>query len=278
MKNCADQGLLLQGLVDDELDAANALALEKHLATCSDCAAAYKELRGVRHVLSADDLRFRAPAYLEGRLLAAIDEGAAKPASNAAAPFVERADHGTSAYARTAGLFRRSARAGSLRWAAPALAVAASLALFMIVPRDGGNTRLPLQGELVSDHVRSLLANHLTDVTTSDQHTVKPWFAGKLDFSPPVIDLTDRNFPLVGGRLDYLGGRVVAALVYRRNKHFINLFVWPASRDTEVMGAEHEGYNLLHWAQAGLTFWAVSDVNATELQEFREDFAGRAPT
>jgi len=139
-------------------------------------------------------------------------------------------------------------------------------------PDPGGD----LTTQLVAGHVRSLLANHLTDVQTSDQHTVKPWFTGKIDFSPPVIDLTDRGFPLLGGRLDYIEGKVVAALIYRRNKHVINLFVWP-SDGHPPRSLSQDGYTLLGWRQAGLAYWAVSELNAVELREFMEDFADRAP-
>jgi anti-sigma factor RsiW len=125
--------------------------------------------------------------------------------------------------------------------------------------------------EVLSSHVRSLqVANHQTDVSSSDQHKVKPWFQGHLDFSPPVKDLSKERFSLVGGRLDYLGDHPVAALVYKRREHFINLFIWPSSSDSAAAPAalSRQGYHLSHWTDAGLIYWAVSDLNQNELEEF----------
>lgn len=135
-----------------------------------------------------------------------------------------------------------------------------------------------LAEEVVASHVRSMLADHLTDVASSDQHTVKPWFGGKLDLSPPVVDLTAQGYPLVGGRLDYLNQRPIAALVYRHKQHVINLYVW-TQKGTAVAPrppAELQGYNLRRWQDGDMSFWAVSDVNGADLDEFVRDFKAAA--
>src|SRR3954467_3985097 len=263
MTGCADMKLLMHGLLDGELDAANALTCEEHLAACSRCAAEYEAFQALPHAIQTGDARYRAPDALRSRVLAALDAASEAPPG--------RIDN------RRASPSQPSSWR---RWApvASGLALAASLALFVAAPLRGPD----LTDELVAGHVRSLLVDHLTDVRTSDQHTVKPWFNGKLDFSPPVVDLTSAGFPLVGGRLDYISGRVVAALVFRRREHVINVFVWPPTAQgtqsaSPIEATVQDGYHVVHWTEGGMTFWAVSDLNLPELRAFADAFRARAP-
>ena len=261
---CGEDPTLLHALVDGELDAANSARCEAHVARCPDCTAELERLRALRAMLAQDGIAWRAPPALRAKILASLEQEAAR--TGRAAPVRVSPPNRWGARLREAALSWTAVPSG--------LALAASLALAILVmrPDDGSD----LSGQLVAGHVRSLLANHLTDVQASDQHTVKPWFAGKIDFAPPVIDLDDRGFTLIGGRLDYIENRVVAALIYKRRQHVINLFLWPS--DTRQAAARaKEGFNILTWQQAGLTFCAVSDLNAVELKEFQDDFAERAP-
>ena len=130
-----------------------------------------------------------------------------------------------------------------------------------------------LESQLVDAQVRSLEVQHLVDVPTSDRHVVKPWFNGKIDFAPPVVDLIAQGFPLAGGRLDHLAGRDVAAIVYRRRAHVINLFVWNGAGPAAPTLSRREGYSLVHWGANGLTFWAVSDVDSADLLTFQKEYA-----
>jgi len=275
MSACADKELLLHGLLDGELDAANTLSCEAHLKECAGCAAEFARLQALRSRLRTPGVAFEAPAALRERITAALGAtagaGVVEIGSGRRADVVDigAAARVGGAAARVSGAERRQRRWVAWGWGGSVAALAASLAfvLFIHLPRVG------VSDELVSSHVRSLLATHLVDVQTSDRHVVKPWFAGKVNFSPPVLELADRGFPLVGGRLDYIHGRVVAAVVYKRRQHIINVFVWPAGSREPVPTAErHDGYNVLGWTQRWLEFWAVSDVDAADLRQLQAAF------
>jgi anti-sigma factor RsiW len=248
MSDCETIRLLVHGLIDGELDAANALAAEAHIADCADCGALHGEVTRLRARLGAADLHYPAPPGLAARIDRAI--------GSAQRPAVRRPRLAWPNWATGAGL----------------TALAASLLVLLMVPRGAD-----LPTEIVAGHVRSLQVAHLVDVVTSDQHTVKPWFAGRIDFSPPVVDTSPAGFALAGGRLDYLDGRPVAAIVYRRRQHVINLFIWPGPGRSEPAADTRDGYNMLHWTSGGMVHWAVSDLNAAELGQFQALIASGEP-
>lgn len=217
------------------------------------------------------EMRLLLQADLDGELspaeaarVAAHVEGCAGCAAvSAALSELSRRIEREAEYARApAGLRRRVAPGRRLVPVGIGLALAASLALFAI-PRGA-----PLRDEIVTSHVRALQPGHLMDVVSTDQHTVKPWFAGKIDFSPPVKDLAAEGFPLVGGRLDYVGGRAVAVLVYRRRQHIMDLYVWPSGSAATAAAGSRDGFNSRVWHRDGLEFWVVSDVEAGDLAAF----------
>jgi anti-sigma factor RsiW len=243
--NCEETQKLVDAYVDRELDLAKSLELERHLSECGACSKRPADLLALRSAVNT--VYHTPPASLQRRVTSEIRK------------------------ARKGGAMPGAPRAMAWRW----IGVAASVALVAAVSWSvfrlsaGPSPDEALAREVVSDHVRSLMVDHIADVPSSDQHTVKPWFNGKLDFSPPVIDLDDRGFALVGGRLDYVNSRTVAALVYQRNKHVINLLIWPTDeKDQSGTIAMHQGYNVIHWCQTQMSYWAVSDLNATELREF----------
>jgi anti-sigma factor RsiW len=245
MTACEDKLPLLGALLDGELDAANALALEAHLKTCPGCADALARLEALHESFADPALRDEAPASLRARIEADIGGRKVRPAG-------------------------RTAWAGG----GAITGIAASLLVFFAAPQlTSGDT----EAQFVDSHVRSLQASHLLDVQTSDRHTVKPWFNGRIDFAPPVIDLADQGFPLAGGRLDYIGGRQTAAIVFKRRLHTINLFVRPvAGLPATGFLARKDGYSLVRWTAGGLEFWAVSDIDPGELDQFHRLYAARA--
>ena len=247
---CEEAEVLLHALIDGELDAGHAREVEAHIEGCAHCTALMKEYQEIRQAMAETDLRYKAPLELRRRIEKALPQPQAQV--QAAIPS------------------RRSVLRGFVMGSA--VSAIAATGLFAIVLRNDDQQRI--ESELVSAHLRSLQAGHLTDVISTDQHTVKPWFNGKLDVSPPVIDLTAQGFTLIGGRLDYVNAREIGAVVYKRRQHVINLFV-AQTANTERKAAQTstlQGFNIRRWSDRGLNYWAVSDLGADELTEFGDKF------
>jgi anti-sigma factor RsiW len=259
--DCNETRRLLDADIDGELDLVRHLELDAHLRSCPDCARRSENAR-VRHTVLREALpRFTASPQLAARIRASLRSEGASVAAATPTPAPRRAP---------------------LFWPAWNVAgLAASLAFAVLVGFAWGHARARaslLVDEAVTDHVRSLQGSHLMDVASTDQHTVKPWFAGKLDFAPPVVDLAGAGFPLAGGRLEHLDGRPAAALVFHRRQHAINLFIWPAGAASfPARSAQRDGYNATAWSHAGMNFLAVSEIPATELAQFAEAFRQAAP-
>jgi mycothiol system anti-sigma-R factor len=248
--SCDFSGTLLHAYLDGELDAMRAADFERHLETCRECTATLGAAESLRSSLQHAQLYETAPAGLRKKIRAELKVSAGKASGSSVAAW---------------------------RW----LAVAAAILLvtgvawfalphFLATSMQSSVTST----EIVDAHIRSLQAGHLTDVASTDQHTVKPWFDGKLEFIPPVHDFMDEGFPLLGGRLDVLGERNVAALVYGRRKHFINVFVWPTKEpDTPIHPpGSRQGFQWVHWRHQGMEFCAISDVSAQDLHELAQLF------
>ena len=229
---CVAAQPLLHAYLDGELDLTASLGIEQHLGSCLECSAAYRKLELLRAEIADADLDFASDAVLQ-RLRASTQPKERKSA-----------------------------------WRTPAYlaAAAAVLVLAFLLPGRFTAGRASTDREIVDSHLRSLLGDHLIDIPSSDRHTVKPWFQGKLEFAPPVPDLSAKGFTLVGGRLDVIDTRKVAALVYKRRDHVINL--WISQGDAGQGESEVGGYHLIRWSKDGMTWRAVSDLDAAELRTF----------
>jgi len=229
---------------DGELDLATCLKLEEHMAECPSCQQQLAGEQELVNLIQSEAPRFKPSPFLETRIRAALRE---EKSSSVTIPWWKRLSLG-SAYSGLAGV--------------AALLVILAVGLFSTqgIPE--------LAQDAVANHVRSLQVNHLMDVVSTDQHTVKPWFAGKLDYSPQIVDLATSGYPLVGGRLDVLDHRNVAAIIYQRRKHYINLFIWPSNADSVHGNFNQNGYHVLCWTKSGMNYVAVSELGEAELKDF----------
>jgi mycothiol system anti-sigma-R factor len=280
--NCAAVAKWIDALLDGELDPKNAAEVEEHLAGCASCKQRYEARRAVSSNMRRLELGYAAPEALRARIAAALEAeqvertvAAGSTSTLAGSADALTASPGLAPAARevpTSGPARRVTR-GPARWFTlagwpVALAASALLATVMLQQRSQE------ADQVVAAHVRSLLANHLSDVVSSSHHTVKPWFAGRIDFSPPVPDLTSLGFELVGGRLDYVDHQQVAAIVYRKHGHIINVLASLPGRDTPNLPhtTRVQGYSVRSWRQAGLNLAAVSDIDPSELANLEQGF------
>jgi anti-sigma factor RsiW len=233
--------MLLGAYVDNEIDLMTSLALGEHVATCAACTYELDAHRSVKRLVHEADLTFPCPPELRQRILRDLTPR---------------------------GIRRRTVFGFGVRhWlgfgATVMLVSFLGIYLLSIRPIE----RMTVD-EVVNNHIRSMLANHLTDIASSDQHTVKPWFNGKLNFSPEVADFSDKGYPLIGGRLDYMNNNTVAVTIYKRRQHIINVFSYPTTTHLDPVVSETRGYSLIHWSYHGLECWVVSDLNRDELQSF----------
>jgi len=240
---CSEARRLIGLRHDNELDPLESIQIERHLAGCEACRREARAIELLGSALRDRSLVFEPPARFAPRAPVSSRAGSLRSFLPIAASLLAGS-------LLTLGALRLAGRADS----------------------SGGS----LARDIVAAQIRSSLPGHLMDVVSSDRHTVKPWFAGKLDYSPPVLDLADAGFPLEGGRLDYVGGRTVAALVYRRRQHAINLFLWPATGGSHGGFSSEKGFHAIEWTGGGMVFWAVSDVDSAELQRFAATYRSRA--
>lgn len=247
--DCNQAKILIDAFIDNELDLTNSIEIERHISICQSCSTIFQNYQVLRSALGNEAIYYTPPSDLKKKIVASIKSTEKRP-------------------------FEFKSRIFGWQGATTSFALATVVLIIFILFKSLPTTETEITEQIVNNHMRSLMPNHLTDVQNSDQHTVKPWFNGKLDFSPPVEDLTTKSFILVGGRLDYINGQPVAAIVYQRKAHYINLFFWFSDNQGDINKkiSVTRGYNIIHWIKGNKNYWAVSDINLTELDEFVIDF------
>ena len=247
--DCTQTRNALHGYLDRELDPVGAAGIEEHLHACAACTKAYAVQKSLQLAIKRQATYYNAPVTLESRIRA-MAGAIIEPTVTSHAP--------------------------RWRWFQLGAAVAATAVVTWViaVETELGSRDERITEQVIAGHARAMLSNQLAQVASSDQHTVKPWLSSKLDFSPPVTDLATAGFPLAGGRLDYVDHRPVAALVYGHRQHIIDLFIWPdAKAATSMQASSRQGFNMLHWGNRGMTFWAISDLNPADIRKFAETYA-----
>jgi len=246
---CNEIQQVLDGYYDGELDLIKSLDIERHLKSCENCTAILNNYKILHNIMRDKSFYCIAPAELKSKIAPALPKMENKPA------------YGIN---------------NILNWrnASFVLAILVIISFFLPINLRNNFRDEDLTAQVVNSHLRSLVNDNLTDVLSSDKHTVKPWFNGKINFSPPVLDLAGRGFPLTGGRIDYINNQQAAVLVYRYNKHIINLYISANANfsDSNPGIYSRSGYNIIHWKKHGMEFWAVSDVNLEQLKRFNEEF------
>jgi mycothiol system anti-sigma-R factor len=263
---CEQAHTVVHAYLDGELDAVRAAEFERHLEECSECVTALETQESLIAALHNSQLREKAPAALREKVFAATHSTSSATPSPAASSNV---------HTIAPAVAHQPRRSTSWSWLAAAAAILLLLlAGWRLLPAlRGENYQTVVAAEIVDAHLRSLQPGHLTDVLSTDQHTVKPWFDGKLDFAPPVQDFANDGFPLQGGRLDVAHGRTIAALVYGRRKHLVSVFIWPATeQDQSLQSGSQQGYNWLAWTANHMQFCAVSDVSPADLDQLQNLF------
>ena len=251
--DCAQTRAHIECHADGELDPIASASVESHLHGCVACRHAMDGLVSLRALIREEVPYHRAPASLRQGIRARLDSADASA---------------------------KVSRTWWEQWLRPVALVAVTAVVTWIAASQQtppSRDERVVAREVIASYARSALTGHHSDIASSERHTVKPWLSSKLDFSPPVTDLTDAGFPLAGGRLDYVDSRPVAVLVYHRRQHLIDVFIWPGTQAPRVppsLALSERGYQVIHWAQDGMTFWAISDLNAPEMKTFTETFSG----
>jgi len=257
--NCQDLRMYLSAYLDDELDIAESLRLEKHIAECRACRQTQEAQFALRSALRNPDLYFEPSPGFASRI-ASIVNSEAKKIARQESPWYDRF------------------LLPSFRWASAvaAMAIIVTAGTLVILNNVRSSHEQLVASAALTGHIRSLQPGHLVDVPSSDRHTVKPWFQGKLDFAPPVPDLSELGWVLIGGRLDYIDGHTAAAVIYQRRMHNINVFLWPhhGPSDDHIQPEDAQGYQILHWNGSDMTYWVVSDLNREELMDFARALRG----